>query len=49
MDNLRFNVLRKGCSLPTETCPSPFFFEHLGLSDTEDVKYRNARLSLYNW
>ena len=36
---------RQGCSLPTRDLPITFYsFQLLGRSDTEEVKYRNARL-----
>ncbi|MEW8548685.1 MAG: hypothetical protein AB2693_34725 [Candidatus Thiodiazotropha sp.] len=35
--------------LPAETCALYFSFKLLGLSDTEEVKYRNAHLSHLNW
>ena len=41
----RYMWLGGSCSLLAETCFQLFGFKSLGFSGTEEVKYRNARLS----
>ena len=38
--------LGRDCSLSTETCQLPFSFKILGFSNTEEDKYRNARVPI---
>ena len=40
---------RMGCAVLAESCPSPVVFTLLDLSDSDEVKYKNAHLSHNIW